>query len=84
LASCPLHNHSKQQHRRSKNNVVVVGTYWFIVFFFFRKKSKKFAFLLCFENQRETDPQNTGVARELGEEEKKGRKKDRKKGSPIK
>jgi hypothetical protein len=53
--------------------------------FFFRKKSKKFAFLLlCFENQRETDPQNTGVARELGEEEKKGRKKDRKKGSPIK
>jgi hypothetical protein len=53
--------------------------------FFFRKKSQKFAFLLlCFENQRETDPQNTGVARELGEEEKKGRKKDRKKGSPIK
>lgn len=33
--------------------------------FFFRKKSQKFAFLLRYENQGETDPKNTGVAREL-------------------
>jgi hypothetical protein len=50
----------RQEQRRRRRYVLV-----FRVFFSFWKNSKKFAFLLCFRNRRETDAQDTGVAREL-------------------